>query len=128
MPPTDRSESYRYDPESSRCAANGSQGRCQLRGVSGHASASGGRWYCTWHVLVSYHGLFPSRDNFERVIDDLEASGDESWRKRPRDHWWRLVQGIPGPGSWQTRTVPEEAERLRAAEGAAAHNPLDFLE
>lgn len=89
-----------WDAERSRCAAIGSKGRCQLRGSIGHASATGGYWYCAWHDEVVVFAEPCCLENFTKFIKEQKASGSTRWDHLTIDAWWSLVQGEVGLGCW----------------------------
>lgn len=94
-----------YDPERARCASYGPHGRCQLRGVIGSGSASGGVWYCSWHDRIANKIEVSSRENFNRFISEEKRDGATRWDRLTLDGWWALVHGSRGPGGWEERTM-----------------------
>ena len=96
-------DSYQYEPSSSRCAANGKSGRCQLRGTIGSAGPNGGHWLCSWHYETEVFGKFPSYENFTNFIHEQQEAGVERWNHRSIADWWNLVQGNNGAGSFDLR-------------------------
>lgn len=98
---------YRYDSDNARCAGNGRNGRCQLRGTVGWSNADGGRWFCAWHSEVQYGGTFPSYENFTAFINEQKEAGITRWDRRTIEDWWNLAQGQAGSGSFSTRPREE---------------------
>ena len=97
-----------YDPERARCAAIGSNGRCQMRGSIGHGNESGGYWLCAWHDAVINLGEPCCFENFTAFIKEQKEYGCTRWDHRTIDAWWSLAQGNQGLGCWDWRKKEEK--------------------